>query len=304
MQDVRERLLRIDPGAVTIVGLVLHKLRRIHMLDKQTASKLIQGLAVCLHRRGFGVALHTALAPSVREQALELARKKYYGEARKRGLKRLQRFSRQTVGCALDSIVETTVRPGGDRIGVEYIVGWTGVPPAQMGDGHANFPPVDAIDCASMRGRAQGVLVGRGKKDGDDKIHACSLSHMLAAEGDLSVGAHLAAEKALLPAEAYNTEDYVTVIDGGISLRCQTLQYHPNANLLRCGRHLADELTKGTKAAKDSVEAFEGLLHIPKGHTKTADRIYDTLPADSPLRRMPKEEVAPVYLPEVMRWYE
>ena len=305
MQDVRERLLRIDPGAaVTIAGLVLHKLKRVHMLDKQTSSKLIQGLAVCLRRRGFGVALHTALAGSVREQALELARKKYYGEARKRGLQRLQRFSRQTVGCALDSIVETTVGPGGDRIGVEYIVGWTGIPPPQMGDGHANFPPVDALDCASMRGRAQGILVGRGKKDGDDKIHACTLSHMLAAEGDLSVGAHLAAEKALLPPDAYNTKDYVTAIDGGISLRCQTLQYNPHANLLRCGRHLTDELAKGTKAAKDSVDDFKKLQHIPKGHTKTADRIYDRLPADSPLRRMPKQELAPVYLPEVMRCYE
>ena len=301
-REVRERISRIDPGAVGIAGYVLEKLRRVHRVKKETSTKLIQGLALCLRRRGFGVVLHTASASSVREQALELARKKYYGEARKRGISKVARFKRSAVATALTAIRDTFVRPDVGEVPAEYLVGYTVVPPAQMDGGHENFPPCDAIDCAAVRGRASGILIVRGKKDANSNLHAASLSHMLAAEGDLSLGAPTAAEKALLPKEAFNTPDYVTLVDGGASLKSQNKMCNPEASLLRCSRHLLDECIKGSATAKASVAPYKKLMQIPKGHNRAADRIYDTLPMGSPLRRIPKEELAPVYLPPVSCW--
>lgn len=186
--DVRAAVEPLDAGAMGICGAILRKLRGAHVMSAQTSTRLVQGLAVCLRRRGFGIALHTASAANVREQALELARKKYYGQARKRGQFKLDRFTRESVAEALDAIQETVTAEDGTEKTAEYLVGWTAVPPEQMGEGHASFPPVDAIDCASSRGQAGGVIVVRGKKDGNRRLHAASLSHMLAAEGDLSVG--------------------------------------------------------------------------------------------------------------------
>ena len=139
----------------------------------------------------------------------------------------------------------------------------------------------------------------RGKKDGNRRLHFASLSHMLAAEGDLSVGAHCLAERALLPSEAFNHERYLTIMDGGPSLRRSTLSFCPKASLLRCSRHVEEDLVKGGKAARNSIPIYKKLLAMPKGHLKLADTLYETLPQDSPLRKIGKEELAPVFLPPV-----
>ena len=52
VRDVRERVARIDPGAKGICGGVLNKLQKVHRVKKETSTKLIQGLALCLRRRG------------------------------------------------------------------------------------------------------------------------------------------------------------------------------------------------------------------------------------------------------------
>ena len=299
LQDVKDAVVQIDPGARHICGHILQRLRGAHHIDSKTSTKLIQGLALCLKRRGFGVVLHTADANSVREQALELARKRYYGEAKKRNISKAARFTRDSVAATLEAIAEEVPNMNGEMEPAEYLTGWTCVPPSQMDGGYAFYAPVDAIDCAAMRGRATGVAVVRAKKDANRRIHAVSVSHMLAAESDLSVGAHMAAEKSVLPSEAFNTDDYLTIEDGGKSLHSQTRKYHPKASTMRCSRHMEADLAIGTTAAKESVPIFKKLVQVPKGHAKAADALYKDLPAESPLRKIPKEELCPVYLKKV-----
>jgi hypothetical protein len=230
---------------------------------------------------------------------LELARKRYYGEARKRKIAKAARFTRVLVAQALDAIPEETMDESGEVQEAEYLVGWTVVPPSQMGDGHAYFQPVDAVDCASMRGRQSGVCVVRAKTNANNRVHVASLSVCCAAEGDLSVGAHMAAEKLLLPAEAFNKPEYLTITDGGRSLIGMSKTYHPDSSNMRCSRHLCGDLAIGSAAARASLPMYEKLMQIPKGHTKLADKIYEELPQDSPLRKIPKEELCPVLLEQV-----
>ena len=267
--------------------------------------KLIQGLQVCAKRRGLGFVLHKAMGDSVREQALELARKKYYAEGRKRNLPKAQRFTKESVGVALDEIVDSRqqVTSTGEEVSVtvNYLVGWTIVNDNQVGGGHKNFPPVTAIDCANMRGRALGVLVARGVKNANRKLNFASLSRMLAAEGDLSVGAHMAAEKACLHAAAFNSDEDLTIYDGGSSLRKKTIQFNENSGRLRCTRHLDEELVKGGKAGADSREIYAKLVAVPKNHAKAAEQLYSKLPANSPLLKVPKDELCPAFLPEVIQ---
>ena len=147
------------PGAGGIAAAVLRKLKGKHELQTDDSMKFIQGLRLCLERRGFGAVLVTARASSVKEQILELARKKFYAEARKRGEKNKVRFSVAKVAAMLETIEETFTAPDGTEQPVDYLVGWTLIPPAQMNGGHKHFRPVDALDCANMRGQAGGELM-------------------------------------------------------------------------------------------------------------------------------------------------
>ena len=85
-----------------------------------------------------------------------------------------------------------------------------------------------------MRGRGQGILIVRATKDGNNNIHPVSMSHVLAAEGDKSVGAHKAVEERFLDLDRGGT--HVPIVDGGASLK----KY--SGSHWRCSRHLADEL--------------------------------------------------------------
>jgi hypothetical protein len=62
-----------------------------------------------------------------------------------------------------------------------------------------------------------GVLIVRATKDANNNIQPVALSHMLAAEGDRSVGAHTAAENKFLDMDRAGT--HVPIIDGGSSLK-------------------------------------------------------------------------------------
>ena len=139
----------------------------------------------------------------------------------------------------------------------------------------------------------------RGKKDANRRLHFASVSHMLAAEGDLSVSAHLRAERAILQEDAFNSAEYLTITDGGPSLRRCVQTFCPKASLMRCSRHMEEDLVKGGSTARESIPMYKKLLQIPKGHRRVADGVYDTLPEGSPLRNIPKQELAPAFLPQV-----
>ena len=118
----------------------------------------------------------------------------------------------------------------------KYLVGWTLIPPNMMVDeetgsrGRRNFIGVDALDCAGFRGRGQGILVVRATHDANEHVHPISISHMLAAEGDLSVGAHITAELDLLGRDELDDPTRVTNVDGGISLLGRVASDCPHAN--------------------------------------------------------------------------
>mmetsp|Transcript_13943 Transcript_13943/g.23814 ORF Transcript_13943/g.23814 Transcript_13943/m.23814 type:complete len:309 (+) Transcript_13943:65-991(+) len=213
--DVRARLKSIDPGASeAVAGHVLKRLKDSEKIAPGLATKMLQGLAAVMTQQGWGVVLHLADASSVREQVLELARKKYYGEAKKSGQDKTTRFKAAAVADTLDAIADTVQTDEGPR-SVKYVVGWTAVPPSQMNGGHLNFVPMDAIDCAHMTGAASGVMFVRGKKDANRNLRLASVGVLLAAEGDVSVGAHMAAENLLLGKEAFNSPHYLTISDSG-----------------------------------------------------------------------------------------
>ena len=85
MSQVKEEIRKYDPGAVQSAGHVLRRLRDVHQIETKTEMQLIQGLARVLTMRGFGVVLHITDASSVRLQVVEIARKRYYAIAKKKG---------------------------------------------------------------------------------------------------------------------------------------------------------------------------------------------------------------------------
>ena len=109
----------------------------------------------------------------------------------------------------------------------------------------------------------------------------------------------MAAEKALLPEDAFNTEDYLTSLDGAKTLIKNTELLNPKASMMRCSRHLLADLACGGAHDRESIEIYQKLLQMPKGHDIVANRIYDQLPSQSSLRKIPKEQLAPVFLKKV-----
>ena len=217
IRECREAVQELDEGAGGTAGHVLRKLKAHHSLPIELELELVQGLAVQLREIGFGVALHVADGNAVRCQALELARKRYYAAAREAGRSStVPRFTEKGVAKFLVDVDEEQ----------QYLVGWTLIPPSMMPGGEAKasqtgrdlFIGVDALDCAGFRGRGQGVLVVRATHDANDHVHPVSVSHMLAAEGDLSVGGHIASEIELLGCDVMNDARKVTIMDGGRSL--------------------------------------------------------------------------------------
>lgn len=183
LPQARAEVKMIDPGATGIAAAVLRQLKGLDALTPAAEMELIQGLANALRARGFGVTLHTTNAEGVREQILELTRKRFYAMARKTG-DASARFKAASIAGVLATVEEVHVDGRGVEREIEYLVGWTLVPPNMMQHGWENFMPVTAWDCAGMRGRGQGILIARATKDGNNNIHPVSLSHMLAAEAD------------------------------------------------------------------------------------------------------------------------
>ena len=160
-----------------------------------------------------------------------------------------------------------------------YLTGWTLIPPNMMphhGEGGRGiFHPVDALDCAGFRGAGQGVLVARATYDANHCVHPVSVSHHLAAEGDLTVGAHIFAELLLLGDEVMNKHGNVTIVDGGPSLEGQTAKQLPKVQVKRCDTHLKDMLNRTPGNQEKSMEILIKLGFFPK--SKKGEHIADKL---------------------------
>ena len=102
-KDVERSIALVDANAVSRASAVLRLLRGMHSFSPKAEMELIQGLARQLRQEGFRVALHTATYETVREQACEIARKRFYALRRKAGVK-AARFRRGAVQECLRKI--------------------------------------------------------------------------------------------------------------------------------------------------------------------------------------------------------
>lgn len=146
-KEVKAQISKYDEGASkTIAGAVLKELQQSHRLPQKVEMQYIQGLARNLTAKGFGIALHVTDAAGVRQQILELAKKRFYAQQTAEN-KRKRRFDAAAVTDVFDTIAD----------GVDYLVGWSLIPVNMMHNGLQNFMPVDGFDGASARGSGAGV---------------------------------------------------------------------------------------------------------------------------------------------------
>lgn len=141
-----------------------------------------------------------------------------------------------------------------------------------------------------------GTLIVRGTRDADQHLHPISVSYMIAAESNLSVGAHIDAEKLLLE-EELNKANRVTVVDGGLALVGQMKKKLPNVKIMRCSRHLRQDFIRSSHARAYTQE-FDKLVKLPTGATEAAARLLAKLPDHHPLKHVPAEETCAALLPE------
>lgn len=293
LADVRDAIVAHDPRAGSLAKTVLSKLKGLNTLTGGVEMELIQGLALCLRRRGFGVALHVADAKTVKAQILAIARKRYYATMRKKGVK-ANRFNADSVAKSFEGVREFVL----DKDGVptkekqQYLLGWTVVPPNMMVEGVKNFMPVNALDCAAKRGRGSGVLVVRATMDANNNIHPISVSDVLAPEGLASVGAHIAVEKIMTKMETVACST-VCIVDGGPALLRATKREYPTMGIQRCYRHLIQQLQR-CKTSRAIIPSYEQMIRIPKNHGNLAQKILNKVGSQSALKAIPKEELCQV----------
>ena len=288
-EQVFNEIRKLDPSTNRSMAFhVLVRLRRPLVISGSFNPILLQGLASALRQEGWGVALHVADAASVRYQIEDIARKQYAAHCRANPESRKHKFDVQHISSVLD------LYSGNEAAAQEYIMGFTLVPPNMMKGGLAHFPPFDAIDAASMRDYAAGVMINRATKDGNDNIHVISTSVMLASESNLSLDATQSAETLLLGSDnPLSHRDHVTITDGGIALISSQRKHHPQAALWRCYRHLKADLLKRCKA---SAQILDKLVKLPPGRVRVADELMAELPAHSPLHNVPREQFCQAYM--------
>lgn len=235
LQAIRE----VDPNAdKSMAASVLRKLRMPCRIAMDHQMALIQGLAGCLADRGFQVFLHVANAAGVRQQIFDIAKKRYLSVFRKRGDKAMP-FTAKTLGVLLNRYP--------DEEDKKHLLGLTLIPVNTSCHRLDTFMPVDAMDCAGMRGAMTGIMVVRATKDAAQRNHPISISCMLSGESNAGVGAHRHAEQ-----EAFDASEDVTdptlkravLMDGGAALLAMHQEFTPGVPTFRCTRHLLDDLKK------------------------------------------------------------
>lgn len=118
---------------------------------------------------------------------------------------------------------------------------------------------------------------------------------MLAAESNLSIGAHISAEKEMSCIERLS-DKMVTILDGGPALLSEQRARLPKAGVMRCQKHLLDELMK-SKGGREAKDKYMQLSRLPKNHNAVAEKLYSELPACSAFRNVPKDQLFQVFLP-------
>ena len=166
-RDFQREIRAYDPGAVSLAGAVMRRLQGLRALGNKMECDLAQGYALCLQRRGFGVALHTCDSDSVREQILEIARKRFNAMRRKNPGLRKVGFRTSGMAQVLSQVDDYVSDDSDDEDEVDsaaaqrerqlYLMGYTLVPPNAMGRNLGKFVPVRSYDMAGKRGRASGV---------------------------------------------------------------------------------------------------------------------------------------------------
>ena len=190
LKDTAREIKSFDDGAVGLASAVLEHLKGLKSLTNKLQCELAQGYAVCLRRRGFGVALHVTDGASVREQILQLARKRFDAVKRRSGLKRA-RFKASSLAAVLSRVkdyvsdddgddgdavesreaetparkrkLESSEAASGSNVGKrlkreqQYLVGFTIVPPNVKGKRMRDFAPIRSFDMCGKRKRASGV---------------------------------------------------------------------------------------------------------------------------------------------------
>ena len=188
-----EEIAHFDTSATGLAGAVLRHLKGFKALTNRLQCELAQGFAECLRRRGFGVALHVTDAASVREQILDLSRKRFNAVKRKSGMRKAT-FKASSLASLLSKVQDYVSDDDGDegdddgsndgdadearapkrrkgssgassseagrrtKEAQQYLVGFTIVPPNVMGDGMKDFAPVRSFDMCGKRKRASGVI--------------------------------------------------------------------------------------------------------------------------------------------------
>ena len=289
-KDVERAIAEYDAGAVKLAAAVLRGLKGTNIAKKEQ-MRVIQAYAICLRRRGFGVALHLADGKSVRNQALQMARMRFHA-AQRAARSSKKRFKIKSIASLPESI----------KLDRTYLVGFTIVPPQFMKGKWKNFVPVSSMDGAAMRKRAQGVLIARVLRNANDQLMPGSISVMKAAESGISVGGHLGAESAVAleadPNEKkpYNRERDVVVLDGGPAFIRRTRKQRKRAKILRCYKHKKTDLIRARDKA--GVQVLDDVQALTPAFGKHALRKISQLPPSSKLRSVPQAEVAPALLPK------
>ena len=144
-------------------------------------------------------------------------------------------------------------------------------------------------------------MISTVTRDGNGNIHPVAVSCMLAAEGNLSAGAHNRAEVALNPLKATDGapcyDGQLTIVDGAACLEEETVKNMPGMAIARCRRHFRQRMLKH-KAMHRDLEAFNEITRVTRTMKRVADRLYNKLPADSVLKEVPKEHLCDAFLPE------
>ena len=137
--------------------------------------------------------------------------------------------------------------------------------------------------------------------DGNFNIHPTAVSSFLAAESKLSADAHVLALKTLAPrfvGEKRTWEGTLCVVDGAPVLTDALQSHLPGVTITRCRNHFRDSPLLLTKNGRRDIPAYEKLISVPQGQKAVAERIWNALPDDSPIRDYPKEQLCDAYLPD------
>ena len=151
----------------------------------------------------------------------------------------------------------------------------------------------------TQRSRQLQVSLATVTRDGNMNIHVQAVSSFLAAEGNMSCEAHCMAQKTLAPRTVNGKrtwEGTLCVVDGAPALAEAATKHFPGVQLGRCRNHFRDKLLTTERGRRD-IPIYEKLICVPQGQKGVAERIYRELPADSPIRDVPEDQLCDAYLP-------